>query len=44
MAKAVVESIFVDTNVLIFAASRNAPLYQAARDKLADLNRDGALV
>ncbi len=37
----VVEPVFVDTNVLIFAASQTAPLYQAARQKLADLRQTG---
>jgi hypothetical protein len=42
MAKTVVDPIFVDTIILIFATSQNAPLYQAVRQKLADLSRDGA--
>jgi predicted nucleic acid-binding protein len=44
MAMTVVDPVFVDTNILVFAASRNAPLYQAARQKLADLRRDGAFL
>jgi predicted nucleic acid-binding protein len=44
MAKTVVDPVFVDTNILIFAASQAAPLYQAARQKLADLSRDGAII
>ncbi len=44
MAKAVVDPVFVDTNILIFAASQAAPLYQAARQKLADLRRDEAII
>ncbi len=44
MAATAVDPIFVDTNVLILAASQSAELYQAARQKLTVVSRAGTLI
>jgi predicted nucleic acid-binding protein len=44
MATTVAESVFVDTNILIFAASRSAPMHPVARQAIADFHRNGVVV
>ena len=42
MALTTGSAVFLDTNILVYSSFPTAPFYDAARSRLAELERDGA--